>query len=163
MKYKRITERTKKPLTMSMWTSDGESLKVYNRLAKLENKIEDGELISTVQDEQSEQEIEFFVEHNSAVRKQAVKEFSEKLRDKEFSAKIGSESVAVVKSLDIVILVEEVFGECIGSVHGDPVGAPGAPGDAPAIKKPFPRPSSTYNKEQTVPRGKAREHRRQKR
>lgn len=57
----------------------------------------------------------------------------------------------------------EECGECIGSVHGDPVGAPGEPGDAPAIKKPFSRPSSTYNKERTMPRGKAREHRRQKR
>ena len=101
MKYKRITERTKKPLTMSMWTSDGESLKVYNRLAKLENKIENGELISTVQNEQSEQEIAFFAKHNAEVRKEAVKEFAEKLRDKEFSAKIGSEWCVVVKSRDI--------------------------------------------------------------
>ena len=44
---------------------------------------------------------------NAEVRKQAVKEFAEKLRDKEFSAKIGSEYVAVVKSLDIDEFVKE--------------------------------------------------------
>lgn len=59
----------------------------------------------------------------------------------------------------------EECGECIGSVHGDPVGAPGTDG-APAIKnihETFSRPSSAYNKERTMPRGKVREHRRQKR
>lgn len=95
MKYKRITERRKKPLTIHMWTSDGESLKVYNRLAKLENKIEDGELIERTS------------EGYSAVRKQAVEGFAEKLRDKEFSVKIGSEWFAVVKSRDIDELVKE--------------------------------------------------------
>lgn len=45
---------------------------------------------------------------NAEVRKQAVREFAEKLRDKEFSAKIGSEWVAVVKSLDIAELAKEV-------------------------------------------------------
>lgn len=106
MKYQRLTER-EAPLVMTLW----EATKVYNRLIELENKIENGELISTVQDEQSEQEIEFFVEHNAAVRKQAVREFAEKLRDKEFSAKIGSEWFAVVKSLDIDEIVKEVCGE----------------------------------------------------
>lgn len=84
MKYERITERRETPLVMSMWPGDSESLKVYNRLVELENKIENGELISTVQDEQSKQEIEFFVEHNAAVRKQAVEEFAEKLKRRHF-------------------------------------------------------------------------------
>lgn len=106
MKYQRLTER-EAPLVMTLW----EATKVYNRLIELENKIESGELISTVQSEQGEQEIEFFVEHNAAVRKQAVREFAEKLRDKEFSAKIGSEWFAVVKSLDIDEIVKEVCGE----------------------------------------------------
>lgn len=44
-------------------------------------------------------------------RKQAVREFAEKLRDKEFSVKIGSEWCAVVKSRDIDELVKEVCGE----------------------------------------------------
>ena len=80
MKYNRLTERRKRPLTMSMWAGDGESLKMYNRLAKLENKIERGELISTVQSERGEQEIAFFVKHNAEVRKQAVKEFAERVK-----------------------------------------------------------------------------------
>lgn len=46
-------------------------------------------------------------------RKQSdtVKEFAEKLRDKEFSVKIGSEWFAVVKSRDIDEFVKEVCGE----------------------------------------------------
>lgn len=81
MKYKRITERRKKPLTIHTWTSDGESLKVYNRLAKLENKIEKGELISTVQNKQNEQEIAFFAKHDVEVCKEVVKECLQILRD----------------------------------------------------------------------------------
>lgn len=105
--YKRLTERRETPLVMTVW----EATKVYNRLAALEDKIEKGELISIVQDEQSEQEIEFFAEHNAAVRKQAAREFAEKLRDKEFSVKMGSEWCAVVKSRDVDELVKEVCGE----------------------------------------------------
>ena len=44
---------------------------------------------------------------NAEVRKQAVREFAEKLRDKEFSVKIGSEWCAVVKSRDIDEFVKE--------------------------------------------------------
>ena len=43
---------------------------------KLENKIENGELVPTAQ---SEQEIAYFAKHDAAVRKQAVKEFSNKV------------------------------------------------------------------------------------
>ena len=43
--YQRITQRRETPLVMSMWPGDSESLKIYNRLAELENKIERGELI----------------------------------------------------------------------------------------------------------------------
>ena len=78
--YNRLTERRETPLIMSMWAGDSKSLKIYNRLAELENKIERGELISTVQDERSEQEIAFFVKHNAEVRKQAVKEFAERVK-----------------------------------------------------------------------------------
>ena len=46
---------------------------------KLENKIENGELIPTAQNEQGEQEIAYFAKHDAAVRKQAVKEFSDKV------------------------------------------------------------------------------------
>ena len=81
MKYKRITTRRKRPLTMSMWASDGESLKFHNRLAKLEDKIENGELISTVQSKQGEQETAFFLKHDAKVCKEVVKECLQVLRD----------------------------------------------------------------------------------
>lgn len=45
MKYQRITQRRETPLVMSMWAGDSHSLKIYNRLAELEDKIERGELI----------------------------------------------------------------------------------------------------------------------
>lgn len=81
MKYNRLTERRKRPLTMSMWASDGESLKFHNRLAKLEDKIENGELISTVQSKQGEQETAFFLKHDVKVCKEVVKECLQVLRD----------------------------------------------------------------------------------
>lgn len=54
------------------------------RLGELEDKIESGELISTVQSEQGEQEIAYFVKHNAAVRKQAVKEFADEFKRRYF-------------------------------------------------------------------------------
>ena len=80
MKYKRLTERRRKLVT-SMWPDSGESLKVYKRLAKLEDKIEAGELISTVQNKQNEQEIAFFAKHDVKVCKEVVKECLQVLRD----------------------------------------------------------------------------------
>ncbi len=88
--YKRITMREFAGVT-------GDN--IYNRLAELEDKIERGELIERTSEEYS------------AVRKQVVKEFAEKLRDKEFSVKMGSEWCAVVKSRDIDELVKEMCGE----------------------------------------------------
>lgn len=43
--YQRITERRETPLVMSMWAGDSHSLKIHNRLAELEDKIESGELV----------------------------------------------------------------------------------------------------------------------
>lgn len=81
MNYKRLTQRRETPLTMSMWSGDSESLKVYNRLAELEDKIESGELVSTVLNEQSEQEILFFAKHDVKVCEEVVKECLQILRD----------------------------------------------------------------------------------
>lgn len=109
MKYERITEHHDRPLVMSMWAGDGESLKIYNRLAELEDKIESGELISTVQSERGEQEIAFFVKHNAEVRKQAVKEFAERVKMAfyyEFDELIPS-----IMADNIDELVKEVCGE----------------------------------------------------
>ena len=81
MKYQRITTRRETPLVMSMWPGDSESLKPYNRLAALEDKIESGELISTVQSERGEQETTFFVKHDAKVCEEVVKECLQVLRD----------------------------------------------------------------------------------
>lgn len=70
--YKRITERRETPLTVSMWAGDSESLKIYNRLIELENKIERGELVERTSEEYS------------AVRKQAVKEFADEFKRRYF-------------------------------------------------------------------------------
>ena len=43
--YNRLTERRDTPLVMSVWSGDSHSLKIYNRLAELEDKIESGELV----------------------------------------------------------------------------------------------------------------------
>lgn len=105
--YKRITMREFAGVT-------GDN--IYNRLAELEDKIEDGTLVEVPKEvvvytpgvvltpEEREEEMRLANEE----RKQVVREFAEKLRDKEFSAKIGSEWVAVVKSLDIDELAKEV-------------------------------------------------------
>ena len=69
MKYERLTiKRENGFATVRNTTLQG----LIDHLAELEDKIERGELISTVQDERSEQEIAFFVKHNAEVRKQII-------------------------------------------------------------------------------------------
>lgn len=106
MKHERITEHRDRPLTMSMWAGDSNSLKIYNRLAELEDKIERGELVDRNEyldrlmaakdiSGMTDKEIEFFAKHNARVRenadaeiarltaevrKQAVREFSERVK-----------------------------------------------------------------------------------
>lgn len=102
--YKRITMREFAGVT-------GDN--IYNRLAELEDKIESGELVEVPQGAvvlTPEERAEEMCLCNEE-RKQAVKEFAEKLRDKEFSVKTGSEWCAVVKSRDIDELVKEECGE----------------------------------------------------
>ena len=88
MKYERLTDRkiaeTLKNTVEKSWDSDSLEAQCYIRLAELEDKIEVGELISTVQSEQGEQEIAYFVKHNAAVRKQAVKEFADEFKRRYF-------------------------------------------------------------------------------
>ena len=79
--YNRLTERRDTPLTMSMWAGDSHSLKIYNRLAELEDKIARGELVSTVQSERGEQETAFFLKHDVKVCEEVVKECLQVLRD----------------------------------------------------------------------------------
>lgn len=113
MKYERLTDRILAEMLINTegesWDSDNIEAQCYIRLAELEDKIERGELISTVQDEQSEQEIEFFVEHNAAVRKQAVEEFAASVKSAfyyEFDELIPS-----IMADKIDALVKEVCGD----------------------------------------------------
>lgn len=77
MKYERLTIKRENGFsTVRNTTLQG----LIDRLAELEDKIERGELAPTVQDERGEQEIAFFVKHNAEVRKQAVKEFAERVK-----------------------------------------------------------------------------------
>lgn len=118
MKYERLTS--------TYTTEDGEKMPAYInprtcavyvsetifRLAELEDKIERGELISTVQAEQGEQEIAYFVKHNAAVRKQAVIEFAVRLKKKADS--YNDEENYIDRSVmytDIDDLVTEVCGK----------------------------------------------------
>ena len=71
MNYNRLTERRETPLTMSMWAGDGKSLQLCNRLAELEDKIENGELIG--RDE--------LAKHDMKVCKEVVRECLQVLRD----------------------------------------------------------------------------------
>ena len=88
MKYQRITGRRETPLVMSMWAGDSESLKIYNRLAELENKIESGELVDRNEyldrlmaakdiSGMTDKEIEFFARHNERVREAQEKALKE--------------------------------------------------------------------------------------
>lgn len=109
MKYERRTDPRFVPGTILMCSDKCRALEIYLRLAELEDKIERGELISTVQDERSEQEIAFFVKHNAEVRKQAVKEFAERVKMAfyyEFDELIPS-----IMADKIDELVKEVCGE----------------------------------------------------
>lgn len=78
--YKRLTERDWHNAKFSVITHK-DNRAVLHRLWELENKIERGELISTVQNEQGEQETAFFVKHDVKVCKDVVKECLQVLRD----------------------------------------------------------------------------------
>ena len=88
MKYQRITQRRETPLVMSQWAGDSHSLKIYNRLAELEDKIECGELIDRNEyldrlmaakdiSGMTDKEIEFFAKHNERVREAQEKVLKE--------------------------------------------------------------------------------------
>ena len=63
-KYERVTQKQGEPKIVSK--------RVYYRLRELEDKIENGDLIST--SDIGDNEIEFFVKHNADVRKETMRE-----------------------------------------------------------------------------------------
>lgn len=79
MKYKRPTKRIAKDEEAFLFYSSLHE--AIDRLAEFEDKIERGELISTVQSERGEQEIAFFLKHDAKVCKEVVKECLQVLRD----------------------------------------------------------------------------------
>ena len=123
MKYERLTSRNEEPFYAFDACKECEhkdgcnkwcayTVGAYARLHELEDKIERGELISTVQDERSEQEIAFFVKHNAEVRKQAVIEFAVRLKKKADSYNYDENYInRSVMYTDIDDLVTEVCGE----------------------------------------------------
>lgn len=109
MKYDRLTISPSGSFTSAKNVS---VQSLIDRLVVLENKIENGELISTVQSEQGEQEIAYFVKHNAAVRKQAVIEFAVMLKKKADSYNYDENYIdRSVMYTDIDDLVTEVCGE----------------------------------------------------
>ena len=62
--YERVTQKQGEPKIVSK--------RVYYRLRELEDKIENGDLIST--SDIGDNEIEFFVKYNADVRKETVRE-----------------------------------------------------------------------------------------
>ena len=62
--YERVTQKQGEPKIVSK--------RIYYRLRELEDKIENGDLIST--SDIGDNEIEFFVKHNADVRKETVRE-----------------------------------------------------------------------------------------
>ena len=116
MKYERLTDRKIAEMLRNTveksWDSDSLEAQCYIRLAELENKIEDGELISTVQSEQGEQEVAYFAKHNAAVRKQAVIKFAVMLKKKADSYNYEESYInRSVMYTDIDDLVTEVCGK----------------------------------------------------
>lgn len=92
--YKRMTMREFAGIT-------GDAM--YNRLAELEDKIEHGELISTVRDEKGEQETAFFLKHDVKVCEEVVKECLQVLRDTRIARPRDDYSLGWNNSIDIVI------------------------------------------------------------
>lgn len=72
MKYNRLTKRIADDEEAFLFHSSLHE--AIERLAKLEDKIESGKLISVLQEEQNEREIEFFCKHNDIVRKDTVQQ-----------------------------------------------------------------------------------------
>ena len=123
MKYERLTPKTLlsdvikeyricvgEPLIGTFGGHD--IVELIDRLVELEDKIEAGTLVevpkgAVVLTPEERKEKKRLADEE---RKRAVREFAEKLRDKEFPVNIGTEWCAVVKSRDIIDeLVREVF------------------------------------------------------
>lgn len=122
MKYNRLTERRERRKSITRWwTNDGESLKVYKHLAKLEDKIEADTLVEVskgavvLTPEKRAEEMRLCNEE----RKQAVGEFVERLK-KELFAKctyiltVDNPNDYDMKSDEVNALIDELAKEVCG-------------------------------------------------
>lgn len=114
MKYERITSRNEEPFYAFNACKECEqkdgcdkwcayTVGAYTRLHELEDKIEKGELISTVQTKQSEQEMAFFVKPDVEVCKEVVKECLQVLRDTRVVPMCDDYARGWNKSIDVAI------------------------------------------------------------
>lgn len=117
--YERITERRETPLVMSQWGGDSNSLKIYNRLSKLEDKIESGELVDRNEyldrlmetkyiSGMTDKELEFFAKHNARVRENADAEIARLTakmitRDVEVCKEVVKECLQVLRDMRVVL------------------------------------------------------------
>lgn len=95
MKYERLTIRNNLlgiAINKKVITLQG----LLDLLCDLEDKIESGELISTQQEERSEQEVSFFVEHNDGVRKLFADDLKDRLQADLAHGDITQEAYEVV-------------------------------------------------------------------
>lgn len=95
--YERITQKQGEPKIVSK--------RVYYRLRELEDKIDNGNLIST--SDIGDNEIEFFVKHNADVRKETAKDILQCLYDKCYETQNLREDYAHITPLDILILAKQ--------------------------------------------------------
>lgn len=107
MKYERLTSRNEEPFYAFDACRDCEhkiglekkcacKVGAYIRLYEWENKIERGELISTKQEERSDQELAFFAEHNDGVRKLFADDLKDRLQADLAHGDITQEAYEVV-------------------------------------------------------------------
>lgn len=95
MKYERLTEKNNElgiVINKKVITLQG----LLDMLFDLEDKIERGELISTKQEERSDQELAFFAEHNDGVRKLFADDLKDRLQADLAHGDITQEAYEVV-------------------------------------------------------------------
>lgn len=95
MKYERLTEKNNAlgiVINKKVITLQG----LLDLLFDLEDKIERGELISTKQEERSDQELAFFAEHNDGVRKLFADDLKDRLQADFAHGDITQEAYEVV-------------------------------------------------------------------
>ena len=95
MKYERLTEKNNAlgiVINKKVITLQG----LLDMLFDLEDKIERGELISTKQEERSDQELAFFAEHNDGVRKLFADDLKDRLQADLAHGDITQEAYKVV-------------------------------------------------------------------